>query len=85
MQNKIASGNLLCDAMNSYPVFSDNPDGVGWGGMEIQEGGDTCISTADSWWSMSESTQYCKAIILQLKIKFLKRAKKKKVPAKPGH
>ena len=49
MQNKIASGNLLCDAMNSYPVFSDNPDGVGWGGMEIQEGGDTCISTADSW------------------------------------
>ena len=48
MQNKIASGNLLCDAVSSYPVFCDNLEGVGWGGREVQEGGDICISTADS-------------------------------------
>ena len=48
MQNKIASGNLLCDAVSSYPVFCDNLEGVGGGGREVQEGGDICISTADS-------------------------------------
>ena len=42
------SGNLLCDAVSSYPVFCDNLEGVGWGGREVQEGGDICISTADS-------------------------------------
>ena len=34
----------------------------------FQEGGDMCIPMADSCWSCTEATQYCKAIILQLKI-----------------
>ena len=44
-------------------VLSDN--------LEVQEGGDICIPMADScWWQ--KWTQYCKAIILQLKINTFK-------------
>jgi len=39
-----------------------------WVGGEFQEGGDTCIFVAD----LHKPTQYCKAIILQLKINFIK-------------
>ena len=48
-------------------------DGVGIG-REAQEGGDICTPVADSWCRMQKPTQYCKAIILQLKIsRFLKK------------
>ena len=39
------------------------------GGREGQEGGDICILMADSHCYMAESTQHCKAVILQLNIK----------------
>ena len=42
-------------------------NGVG-GGREIQEGGDICIPMANSYQCLAEMTQYCKAMILQLKI-----------------
>ena len=38
------------------------------GGREVQEGEDICIRMADACRCMAEPTQYCKAIILQLKI-----------------
>ena len=32
------------------------PRGVGWGdGREVQEGGDVCVSMADSCWSLTEN------------------------------
>jgi len=42
---------------------------VGWsgGGREVQEEGNICILLADSCCCMAE-TQYCKAMILQLKM-----------------
>ena len=51
------------------------PREVGWGGREVQEGGDICafmdvLMHIDAW---QKPTQYCEAIILQLKInKFFK-------------
>ena len=52
------------------PVVKSPPSGVG-GGREVQEEGDICVPIADSW---QKPTQYCKAIVLQLKTnKFLKR------------
>ena len=46
---------------------------MGWGdGREVQEGRDICIPMADSCGCLAE-TQYCKALILQLKINKLKR------------
>ena len=51
---------MLCDELE------------GWGGKgerEAQEGGDTCILTADSHCCMEETNTHWKAIILQLKIK----------------
>ena len=38
MQNKIAGGNVPCDAVSSY-LLCGNLGGVGWGGREVQEGG----------------------------------------------
>ena len=53
------------------PGPSDNLegwDGVG-GGREVQEEGGICIFMADSYTDIQQKpTQYCKAIILQLKI-----------------
>ena len=43
-------------------------DGAG-DGREVQEGGDICIPMADSCCSLTETTKFCKAIILQLKKK----------------
>ena len=37
-------------------------------GRKVQEGGDICISMADSCWYMEENNTTCKAIILKLKI-----------------
>ena len=52
---------MLCDNLEvSYIVG---------GGREFQEGEDICMPVADvSVWQ--KPTQYCKAIILQLEIKF---------------
>ena len=64
-----ASGNLLYDAGSSNLVLCDNLegwDGVG-GGRKVQEEGDRGISMADSCCCM-KPTQYCKAVILQLKV-----------------
>ena len=41
-------------------------DGMG-GGREVQEGGDILTPMADVW---QKPTQYCKAVILQVKINF---------------
>ena len=41
-------------------------DGEG-GGRELQEEGDICIPMADSCWCLQKPTQFCKAIIIQLK------------------
>ena len=65
---KIDSENLLYDAGSSNQVLCDNLerwDGVG-GGREVQEGGDIYLWLihADLW---QKPTQYCKAIVLQLK------------------
>ena len=46
--------------------YLDGWEGVG-GRREIQEGGDICVPMADSSWYMADTTQYCKAIVLQLK------------------
>ena len=54
----------LCDNLEGWA-------GEG-GGKEVQDGGDICIPMADSCGCLTK-TQYCKAIILQLKINKLKR------------
>ena len=41
----------------------------GWGGREVQEGGDIDIHRADSLVVQQKLTQHCKAILLQLKKK----------------
>ena len=51
---------MLCDNLEGW-------DGVG-GGREAQEGGDICMPVADHVDVWQKPTQYCKAIILQLKI-----------------
>ena len=47
---KVDSGNVLYDAGRSHLVLSDNLDGRNGvrRGREVQEGGDMCISMADS-------------------------------------
>ena len=44
---------------------------MGSGGREVEEGGDTCIPTADYVGVWQRPTQYCKAITPQLKINIL--------------
>ena len=50
------------------PVLCDNLEGCEWVGREVQKRGDIVISVADSYDIWQKPTQYCKAIILQLKI-----------------
>ena len=77
MIRQITNGNLLYNAVSSSQVLCENLegwDGVG-DGREVQEAGGMCIWLihVDVW---QIPTQYCKAIILQLKInKFLKPTK----------
>ena len=55
----------LCNKLEGW-------DGVG-DGREVQEGGDICIPMGDSCFDVwQKPTQYCKAIVLQLKINKLK-------------
>ena len=42
--------------------------GDGWG---FQKGGVICIPMADSCWGLTENKKFCKAIILQLKNKYI--------------
>ena len=70
---QIASRNLLYDTGSSHLVLSDNLEG--WdglvGGRKYTYGWPVYLWLihADAW---QKPTQYCKAMILQLKIKFLK-------------
>jgi len=73
--NQIASGNLLCKTGSSTGYSVASSDG-GWG--EVSEGGDTCLLWLTHVVVWQKPTQYCKAIILQLKINFLKKLKKEK-------
>ena len=50
-------------------------DGKG-DGREVQEGGDICTRMADYVDVSEKTTKFCKAIILQLKNKNLKRTRK---------
>ena len=64
---QIASGNLLYDAGSSDELLCDNLEG--W---EVQEGGTYIypwLTQVNVW---QRPTQYCKAIIFQLKINKLK-------------
>ena len=45
------------------------------GGRGIQEGGEICIPMADLCWCLAETTQFCRAINLQLKNKLIKKLK----------
>ena len=63
---------IWCREVNYGALWQ--PRGVGWGGRweEGLRGRNICIPIADACWCMEETTQYCKAVILQLKINFKK-------------
>ena len=64
---------IYCMIQGTQTRVLGQPRGLGWGGREVQEGGDICIPMANSCWYMAETTQCYKAIIFQLKInKFIK-------------
>lgn len=54
----------------AQPVLCDNPGGWGGGGggREAPKRGDMCVPMTDSLDVGQKATQYCKAIILRLKI-----------------
>ena len=56
---------MLCDSLEGWN---------GGGGRDAQMGGDICIFMADSCFLQWKPTQHYKAIILQLKINFKKKA-----------
>ena len=64
---QIVSRGLIYDTGHPKPVLCDSPEG--WSGerfqRKVQEGGDTCMSVADSYWCMAKSSQYGKVITLQ--------------------
>ena len=61
---------MLCDNLEVFYVVA--------GGRESQEGEDICMPVADvSVWQ--KSTQYCKAIVLQLEINFFKNGRAEEV------
>ena len=64
---QIASGNLLYDTGSSNLVLCDNLEGLNVVGVGrvVQGVEDICLIHDDVW---QKPTQYCKAIILQLKI-----------------
>ena len=66
---------VWCRELKSCALWQ--PRGVGWGVRweEVQEEGDMLIPMADPCAIWQELTQYCKAIILQLKINLKKRRK----------
>ena len=59
---------VLCRELKSGTLWQ--PRGVRWGGREVQEGENhSHIPMSDSWWYIwQKPTQYCKGIILWLKI-----------------
>ena len=54
----MTSTSLMHEAGHSKPVLWDHPEG--WsgegGGREVQDGGGTCASVADSCWYMAKAT-----------------------------
>ena len=78
---QIADGRLLYDSRAQTRLLCDNLEG--WdgvaGGREIQEGGDICMPMTDSCWIMQKPMQYCKTILLQLKINKLYFFRKEKL------
>ena len=66
---EMTNRNLLYDAGSLNPVLCDDLEGWDWvrSRRQVQEGEDVCVPMADSgiWQKL---TEYCKAIILQLKI-----------------
>ena len=68
---------MLYNAVSSIPMLWDNLeewDGV-WGRKEAQEEMDICIPMPDHAVVCQTRTQYCTAIILQLKINKLEAVK----------
>ena len=57
------------------------------GGREVQEGKDICIPMADSCNVWQKPTQYCKEIILHLKInkKFKKKVRRERQSISDAH
>ena len=73
---EIAGGSLLYDSGSSNPMLCDDLEGWGEEGCEVggrfeREGAYSCLWLihVDIW---QKPTQYCKAIIFQLKINTLK-------------
>ena len=57
------------ELLRTHPRDAENMRNYGVeSGREVQEGGDICMHMANSCRCMQEPTQYCKAVILQLKI-----------------
>ena len=54
----MTSASLRHEAGHSKPVLWDNPEGWGreGGGREVQDGGDTCASVADSCGCMANAS-----------------------------
>ena len=66
---------LIHEEGHCKPVLCDNLEGQSGegGGRGFQDGGDTGIPVTNSYRCVTKSSQYCKAIILQLKqINFFK-------------
>ena len=61
-----------------FPRLCDNLEGwIGEVGREFRREG-TCIPVASSCWCIAKNPQYCKVIVLQLKIYIIKNIKRKK-------
>ena len=77
----MTSASLMHEAGYSKLVLWDNSEGWGWqgGGRGVQDGGNTCAPVADSCQCMAKLSQYCKIIILLLKL-----IKKKKPSGSAG-
>ena len=58
----MTSASSMYDAGHLKLALCDNLEGRGGeeGGREVQEGGNTCIPKADSYWCVAKSSQYCK-------------------------
>ena len=46
---------ICCMSQETQTGALYQPRGVGWGGREVQKGGDLCIPMADSCWGLTEN------------------------------
>ena len=67
---EMTSASLMHEAGHSKLVLWDNSEVWGWqgGGRGVQDGGNTCAPVANSCQCMAKLSQYCKIIILLLKL-----------------